>query len=68
MSDTNNNENNNNSNNEIKNIQNKGDENIKKTSSKNLSYLDDIIYTVLNNDYSVYDLTFKVILLGESGK
>ena len=68
MSDANNNENNNNSNNEIKNIQNKGDENIKKTSSKNLSYLDDIIYTVLKDDYPVYDLTFKVILLGESGK
>jgi len=34
----------------------------------NLSSLDNIKFSVLKDDYPVYDLSFKVILIGESGK
>ena len=42
--------------------------NSKNKSEINLSSLDDIKFSVLKDDYPVYDLSFKVILIGESGK
>ena len=40
----------------------------KKKSQINLSSLEDIQFLVLKESYPVFDLSFKVILIGESGK
>ncbi len=67
MLDEKNNQDNNNPQDLIENNENKKEETKKNSPSKNLSFLDDITHTVLKEDYPVYDRSFKIILIGESG-
>ena len=53
---------------------NEDDENIQESEknknnlSKYLNKLDSIPFTILKEDYPVYDLSFKIIIIGNSGK
>ena len=45
----------------------KSEENIK-ISAENIQELEGLKYEILKEDYPVYDLSFKIIIIGNSGK
>ena len=45
----------------------KPEENIK-ISAENIQELEGLKYEILKEDYPVYDLSFKIIIIGNSGK
>jgi hypothetical protein len=49
------------------NIPQKSEENIK-ISAENIQELEGLKYEILKEDYPVYDLSFKIIIIGNSGK
>ena len=51
---------------ENKNIEDKNIQQSEK--NQNTGEIDSIKYTILKEDYPVYDLSFKVIIIGDSGK
>ena len=40
----------------------------KKDSLEDIQELDGLNYSILKEDYPVYDLSFKIIIIGDSGK
>ena len=40
----------------------------KKDSLEDIQELDGLKYSILKEDYPVYDLSFKIIIIGDSGK
>ena len=40
----------------------------KKESLEDIQELDGLKYSILKEDYPVYDLSFKIIIIGDSGK
>ena len=49
------------------NVPQKSEENIK-ISAENIQELEGLKYEILKEDYPVYDLSFKIIIIGNSGK
>ena len=49
------------------NVPQKSEENIK-ISAENIQELEGLKYEILKEDYPVYDLSFKIIIIGDSGK
>ena len=49
------------------NVPQKTEENIK-ISAENIQELEGLKYEILKEDYPVYDLSFKIIIIGNSGK
>jgi hypothetical protein len=49
------------------NVPQKSEENIK-ISAENIQELEGLQYEILKEDYPVYDLSFKIIIIGNSGK
>ena len=49
------------------NVPQKSEENIK-ISAENIQELEVLKYEILKEDYPVYDLSFKIIIIGNSGK